>query len=488
MERDEIERFLSDFDASSAEVMDRLPAKRATGAPGRRPSPFAGESVVTGDYVLQRDGVRSQLTTDDGGGGVITVADLAAGKAPIEAHDHAADLVDALRYQKPEDIHAAGLGSASLPVTPWSDDYWGIYKGVIACRYADPGFPASDNWKENHDYVVGHPASKLIAAGAPASIDLLSPAEKYDLLVGDAAGKLTAAMWDEGWELYDRTGTVETWMGICHGWAPAAYMFPRPRRVVTARTPSGLAVRFFPSDIKALGSLLWANSSPKVRLIGTRCSEKDPQKDENGRVLDAAAFDTNPGTWHLAVVNQIGAARRALVMDATYDYEVWNQPVMGYEIHYFNPQTMAFAATPREATVARGDFGRDRFARYRSADYTAALGVAMRTRYVAETAPSHAPSDDPSHDHIVLVDYYYDLELDDQGTILGGEWYLNRHPDFLWTPSVGQRSDTPGDAFASGTWDGTEPLPESWRAAAVRASAEGLPLAKIVEQLFALAS
>jgi hypothetical protein len=286
----------------------------------------------------------------------------------------------------------------------------------------------------------------------------------------------------------DQTGHVESWMGICHGWAPASYMLARPRRTVTLRSPDGaVRLRFFPSDVKALASLLWANASPALRFIGTRCTEKHPKRDRNGRVLSEAAFDDNPGTWHLAVVNQIGVAKRAFVMDSTYDYEVWNQPVSGYEYRYFNPQTMRFAATMREGTVARGDFTRDRFSKYRSAGYEAALGVAMRTTYVAETLPSHAATDNPSRDRIVLVDYFYDLELGDRGRILGGEWYVNRHPDFLFSPAPRARAVTPGDAFATGDWAEGQPVPASWRSAAVRASTDGVPLAKIVERLISLA-
>jgi hypothetical protein len=88
----------------------------------------------------------------------------------------------------------------------------------------------------------------------------------------------------------------------------------------------------------------------------------------------------------------------------------------------------------------------------------------------------------------VLVDYFYDLELDGSGKIIGGEWYLNKHPDFLWTPAPGLHATTPADAFATGTWDAGQPVPESWRSAAVRASADGLPLARIVERLIALAN
>jgi hypothetical protein len=490
MQPAEINRFLADFAANQADVMDRVPDKRAPDGSVRSEAltAFADDAIMTGDFVGQRDGVRAAIHDEDDAGNSYTVADLAAGKAPIQRRDEAKDLVDEVRYDKPADIDAAGLTKALLAVTPWSDDYWAVYLGVLGRRYADVYFPASDDWKENHDYILRHPAAGIAASGGQADIDNLSPAEKYDLLVGDGSFTLTGAMWAEGKGFYDRTGSVETWMGICHGWAPASYMLARPRRTVTLRTPSGVLLNFFPADIRALASLLWANSGPPLRFAGTRCEEKDPKKDANGRVLSQAAFDNNPGTWHLAITNQIGACKRAMVMDATFDYEVWNQPVAGYEIHYFNPQNMQFAASAREGTVARGDFKRDRFANYRSKDAKAMLGVAMRTRYIVEVAPSHDSANGPENDRSTLVDYYYDLELDGSGRVVGGEWYLNRHPDFLWTPSAGRRAWTPGDDFATGDWSGDGPVPASWRAAAVRVAADGMPLAKVVERLIALAS
>ena len=42
-------------------------------------------------------------------------------------------------------------------------------------------------------------------------------------------------------------------MGICHGWAPAAYMLPRPRNTVRVRDFSGNhEITFYPSDIATL--------------------------------------------------------------------------------------------------------------------------------------------------------------------------------------------------------------------------------------------
>ena len=71
---------------------------------------------------------------------------------------------------------------------------------------------------------------------------------------------------------------------------------------------------------------------------------------------------------------------------------------------------------------------------------------------------------------------------------MGGEWYMNRHPDFLWTPPKGARATAPADASATGRWNLSAALPPAWRKAAVRASASGLPLAKIVEHLIKAAN
>ena len=76
-------------------------------------------------------------------------------------------------------------------------------------------------------------------------------------------------------------------------------------------------------------------------------------------------------------------------------------------------------------------------------------------------------------------DYYYDLELDAAGKVIGGEWYTRDHPDFLWTPPAGSRAVTRHEAAATGEWDSTQPLPESWRvaarAAARAAATQGRP-------------
>jgi hypothetical protein len=481
----EAQDFLTRFDHDPAAAMaEPCPRFDRVGRaiPGPRGA-LAMTGADLGEALLARDGVRKTLkmVVD---GAVIALDNVLPGKAPIEDIDRPENLVDSLRHDRLEDMDRPELRSADLQDTPWSDDYWALYLGCLGKRYADPDFPASQDWEENYEYVHEHPVTEVLGRGA-AAIDRLSPAEKYDLLIGGAGQALTRTMWAQGQWYHLHDGKVAPWMGICHGWAPASYALPRPRRKITLLAADGQTpLTFYPADIKALASLLWTNTQTVTRLIGSRCNEKSPETDAIGRVTSARAFNTNPGTWHLCVVNQIGVAGRAFVMDATYDLEVWNQPVCGYSYRYFNPATLRLTRSLSAATVARDKFPRDRFARYRSERAAAIAGIVMNVRYVAEAPPEQRATDDPEQDRIIEVQYKYDLELDPEGRILGGEWYTGKqHPDFLWTPPKGTRAITPQEQLATGAWSGEGALPASWRKAAAQAASRGMPLAKIVERM-----
>ncbi|WLQ12079.1 pre-peptidase C-terminal domain-containing protein [Hahella aquimaris] len=424
--------YLERFHADPAAVMDEVPVKEAVNGDLAMPL-FSDEAILSGDFVEDKDELRRDLLNSTGGNGFMMMRSMEL------SNDNAARLVDN-GDQLIGNVHAmdnSNLTNASLDIQPWSDDYWALYKGALGIRYADPKL--NDSWPSNwYDHWIfatsTHKPQEYIDAG---EIDNLSPSEKYDLLVGDSNFTLTQKMWESGKGYWDRYGSVEAWMGLCHGWAPAAYMLPRPSNSITVKSPEGKDIKFFPSDIKALGTLLWAEASPGVRFIGGRCNSKDPGKDENGRILDQACFDSNPGSWHKAVVNQIGVSKRSFVIDATFDYEVWNQPVLKYEYTYFNPQTGASYNTAQEAIIAMSDYTQDKFSKYRAQEAKQVVGVQMKLTYIVETSPTHRDKDYPSYDRAYTVRYVYDLELDSNGDIIGGEWYNNRHPDFLWTPAPG---------------------------------------------------
>jgi len=453
-----IEADLEKFDTNPQLFLNTLPTKTVTA-----PVPLFSNTVVADKtFVDAKNSVIRQDPTADAPG----------------ANDQARNLVDALVLTKLEDMHT--LRAVDLPESPWSDDYWGLYAGSTAKRYADPGHNITADWKTNTDYVRNM---------QPASADNLSPAEKYDLLVGDANKTLTKYNLDTGKAYYQTYGKVESWMGICHGWAPAAFMVARPQKAITVTAADGVTkIKFYPSDIKALASELWATTSPRVKFIGGRCNTKMPAVDSIGRIKDTACRDTNAGTWHLAVVNQIGKAKRSMVLDATFDYEVWNQPVYGYDYNYFNPKTKKTYKTLSYAKVAVADFPDDKFKQYRAAGTTHIVGVAMNVKWVVETEPSHFSPDSPSRDAISGARYLYTLELDAQGNIIGGEWMQNAHPDFLWTSPAGTKATAPNEAEAVvSAWDGTTAVPASWRSAAAKSSVVGAPLGIIVDALTKLA-
>ncbi len=470
--------------------MQRQPEKRnLEGHVVKASHLFSKKDIEISRFVFASDDARKQLRLLENGA-EIALENTPPGRAPYENYDRADHLVDNFQYSSPETIEAAGLQQSKLDESPWSDDYWPLYKGILGCRYADPDFPNSTDWSANFTYVVNNKPEDIIATDNVEQINLLSPAEKYDLLVGDKSGTLTRKMWEQGRQYHDSQGTVETWMGICHGWAPAAYMLSRPRNTVEVIAVNGMLLRFYPSDIKALASLLWAQVPTFTKFIGGRCNDQNPDRDPiNGRLISSQCFDTNPGTWHLSLVNQIGVSRRSMILDATYDYEVWNQPINGYKFWYFNPQEMKWADSFAEAKVNLNAFTNDMFKDYRSAGIASVVGIMNRVQYVVETSPSHSENDSPSADAINTVDYYYDLELDHHGDIIGGEWYQNKHPDFLWTPPPEAKARTHSENFATGIWSSTTSIPKSWRSAAWYASYNNAaPLAKIVNHLIKLAN
>ena len=95
-------------------------------------------------------------------------------------------------------------------------------------------------------------------------------------------------------------------------------------------------VEFTVMDIKGLITLAY-DKGLQSEFVGTRCDadlnatgDDEIEFDEFGRPV--GCFDTNPGTLHLVLSNLIGIQGKTLVEDRTIDYQVWNQPIRGYEV------------------------------------------------------------------------------------------------------------------------------------------------------------
>lgn len=406
-----------------------------------------------------------------------------SGRSQWEVHDRAQDIVD-----QPEalvinlkQMELQKLNQGQVESLPWSDDYWAIAEGEISKRYLDSEWP-SGSWKDLNDYFKLNPAKNLIKEN---KLQVLSPAEKYDLLMGDSRFTYAQSMWVEGARYYKENGEVEGWMGLCHGWAAASMVLPNPvKRVQIVDVTGKHTIPFYPSDIKGLGTALFAKGSFSTKFVGGRCDVKEPKKDSNGRVIDPECNDNNPGTWHQVVVNQMGKSKRSFVLDATFDYQVWNQPAISYQYEYFNPKTKKVARELKDAVIKISDYEKDLFKKYRSKKAEYVVGIHMDFTYAVENWPSDEENQ-PTADR--KVKYIYDLELDSEMNIIGGEWYNTNHPDFLWVPAVGVKVYTPGDAYLKDKlWRSSSDTDAEVKKAALYNSAQSLPLRKVVERLFEL--
>lgn len=487
----DLKTFLQEFHSNPTKVMEQTPVKEGAGL-SQQAIVIPSDAIEDNNFLDIKNQVRSNICKIVNGATVC--ANELTGRAGVQYNDRAEDLIDlgSDLVKSLAEMDEKGLNRGELSVRPWSDDYWAIYKGVLAFRYADPNKKDDSDWAINTDYVRDNKSDLLIESGF---INLLSPAEKYDLLVGDKNETLTQSMLEEGRSYYENQGEVESWMGICHGWAPAAFMLDRPTSIVNVVAADGeTMIPFYPSDIKALGSLLWAEVRTYTNFSGGRCNAKDPKRDEeSGRIIDQDCFDTNPGTWHKSVVNQIGISDRSFVIDATYDYEVWNQPVYAYSYRYFNPQSYDSSYDDYQAVaVAVEDYTKDKFKSFRDSKAKSIVGVEMRLQYIAETHPTHREYDNKNYDYVTSVTYRYDLELNEKGEIIGGEWYSNKHPDFLWVPPQGTRALTRLDklieeAIEGGrkdlVWEKDAPVPAIWQQYIRDYSRQGQPLGLIVEGL-----
>jgi hypothetical protein len=127
----------------------------------------------------------------------------------------------------------------------------------------------------------------------------------------------------------DKAGRcIPGWWGICHGWSPYAISEPSAKHSVAKN-----GVTFYPGDLTAIMSLIYSQDLPS-KFLSQRCDteKKDLGTDNTGRVRDGQCRDWNPGSMHVILTNFLGLQQRGFVEDRTFDLEVWNQPVQGFEV------------------------------------------------------------------------------------------------------------------------------------------------------------
>ncbi|ETP06989.1 hypothetical protein F441_16687 [Phytophthora nicotianae CJ01A1] len=224
---------------------------------------------------------------------------------------------------------------------------------------------------------------------------------------------------------------IPTWFGICHAWAPAAIIEEEPNCPVTHN-----GVTFQPLDIKGLISDVYDGAKVSTVFTGARYNGGDDGTDEYGRHTNDAYRDMNPAYFHIAAANLLGKLKHSFVVDVTAGAEVWNQPVRGFKMYEQTAMSLEEAA--------QTFYGLEEYPWNAAAK--SIVYVKSRLSWVFETYTDGGLVASGEVDKFTTGQYYYYLlELDDAGEIIGGEWVYNSdsdHPDFLWFAKSKPAADT----------------------------------------------
>lgn len=264
----------------------------------------------------------------------------------------------------------------------WSGDSWRLSRGAINFRWNSPA-------EESFNY--RSPGSREVSAMTMEELSKLSPAEKYDLLMGRYDYPLKYEV-DE----LARTG-IESWEGLCHGWAAASLNHKGPVAKVLVN-PDGIKIPFGVSDIKAL--LTYTYSKMLIgegQSKGKRCENDSTYIDENcDDDLTAVAF-------HAVLTNKLGLRGESFIADVDRFKEVWNHPILSFE-----SRIQQMFSTPGGKTAI----------------------ITTRLSYIDVVEKNSWES---LPDVISYMTVKYELKMDSRGNMQTGKWISRDRPDFLWT-------------------------------------------------------
>jgi hypothetical protein len=354
---------------------------------------------------------------------------------------------------------------------PWAGHFWPIKYGGMSVRfsegskntmaeYDDSGnFVKMYTWKESvkkYKQPAEHNSIYNTSKFQQYVEKFYSPAEKYDLLVGDFNYTLTNKLKEEGNYVERDNQDVPVWMGYCHGWTPASFLEKQPTRSVKLlASDNKTLITFLPDDVKALVTLYYSNAEIKNFFLGNRCKYKNhtliPKDNSTGLWEDYSCFGINPGAFVITFANQIGINKQNLIFDPDSKGDIWNQPVVKYSIKFFNIQTrvegeLDATIISLESLINEKDKIIQFLLRKSSKACKYLLGVRFYVYYIMEEEPVHVEESNINlEDNMSLKVYEFVLELDEGNNIIGGEWLSNQHPIFLWTPDLRYKPTTKFD-------------------------------------------
>jgi hypothetical protein len=314
--------------------------------------------------------------------------------------------------------------------TIWADTYWPASEGSHNARWQGPTVKSP---LEKYDAAFNNAPGcetqpEVSGEGAKAKWNTYNscagPAAKWQTESYEHIGLMHNGIDDDGdgkTDVYGNDGVdgVQGWWGSCHAWTPASQLVPEPQHAVTLN-----GVTFDVGDIKALIQNVFDRTASV--MLGGRCNSKEITHDVRGSANDACA-DVNPGALHVVMTNFLGINQLPLVEDRTANYEVWNQPVAGYEITQQDKVSAEAAMRCLGRTGSKYKYNKDAKSLYE---------VRMTVSYVGESSPTNEVLG--YRNNLSTDDYHYILEVGSTGKVIGGRYCTdgeNSHIDFLWSPT-----------------------------------------------------
>lgn len=157
--------------------------------------------------------------------------------------------------------------------------------------------------------------------------------------------------------------------------------------------------------------------------------------------------DTNAGAFHVMMANQLGILKKGFAIDKTADREVWNQPVFKFTTQEVGPVALsanhaadAVSAVQVKTSLYYADdtdygfsFWEPTLRNLFTPDAKFLEEYNRYQRTIVKQGDADVVSNYPE-DIISKAHYIYNIELNAQGKVVGGEWITFDRPDFAWMP------------------------------------------------------
>lgn len=299
----------------------------------------------------------------------------------------------------------------------WADSYWPKVNGLIADRWQVKGSFYKDDKS---------PSPYRINSMSESEIDLLSPAEKFDIARGRLNFPIATYIREK------QKTNQKDWRGLCNGWTHASLNIDEPNAIVYINPTTQQRIPFGSGDLKGLMSYYYAKRDDNsAKYIGRACKPLSRFLFN----LNGACSDVHPAAFHIMMANELGIRHQGFAADRDPTIEVWNQPFVKFESRVDNVKNYDLSKKATDGT--RKEVYITSILTYVNEIYNTTNPLEENSTTVTT---SYTPVIGTDKQAYRTTEYKYVLELNSRDRIIGGEWLTDNHPDLIWK----QKFELPG--------------------------------------------